>query len=145
VQSSKVILEKIAQLRREQPHLPVILTGDFNTNAWWPEAVAPEQDDLGSNEQEMTAVYRLFLAKGFTDTYRAAGQADSTAAHTFHGFTGEQYEPADWHMALRIDWILTLDGGQRVQTYSCHIVRDAKPPLYPSDHYPVMAELAFVL
>ncbi|MBZ0287813.1 MAG: hypothetical protein K8I30_09380 [Anaerolineae bacterium] len=55
---------------------------------------------------------------------------------TFHGFKGAQFE-ADY---LRIDWILTLGA---LQARSCVIARDEQPPLYPSDHYPIVAELAF--
>ena len=41
----------------------------------------------------------------------------------------------------RVDLILTHAGATAFQTTSCTIVRDAQPPLYPSDHYPVVAEL----
>ena len=41
----------------------------------------------------------------------------------------------------RVDWILTRDGTRHLHTSSSTIVRDAAPPLYPSDHYPVVSEL----
>ena len=85
--------------------------------------------------------YHLLRAYGFADTFLDAGGEDSAATFTFHGFDGERYWAANHHMAGRIDWILTLDGASSVQTKACVIVRDAEPPFYPSDHYPVVADL----
>jgi endonuclease/exonuclease/phosphatase family metal-dependent hydrolase len=120
-ESSKLILERTAQLA---PGIPVILTGDFNCNPW-------------------SGAYNRFLANGFTDTYRAAGNADSADSSTYHGFAGRQYFALEWgvEMLWRVDWILTRDGTQHLQTSSSTIVRDAAPPIYPSDHYPVVSEL----
>jgi endonuclease/exonuclease/phosphatase family metal-dependent hydrolase len=104
--------------------LSVIVTGDFNCNPW-------------------SQVYRTFVAEGFIDTYRAAGHGDSAASSTFHGFRGEKYFALEWgdQAFWRVDWILTRDGAQRLQTTSCTIVRDAEPPVYASDHYPVVTEV----
>ena len=104
--------------------LPALVTGDFNCNPWDP-------------------AYRIFMSNGFTDTYRAAGNADTEASSTFHGFRGKDYFGLQWGGSIfwRVDWILTRDGSPRVQTTACTIVRDAEPPLYPSDHYPVVAEV----
>ena len=50
---------------------------------------------------------------------------------TFHNFTG--------HPDRRIDWILTRGfTATRVETVTNH-----KGPLYPSDHFPVIADLAW--
>ena len=35
-----------------------------------------------------------------------------------------------------------LDGANKWGVDSCAIIRNAAPPVYPSDHYPVTAELA---
>jgi hypothetical protein len=32
-------------------------------------------------------------------------------------------------------------GAQPLTVQCCEVIRDAEPPLYPSDHYPVLAEL----
>lgn len=40
-------------------------------------------------------------------------------------------------------WILTKDSAKKkLHTTSCEILRDAEPPVYPSDHYPVFAQLS---
>jgi endonuclease/exonuclease/phosphatase family metal-dependent hydrolase len=45
--------------------------------------------------------------------------------------------------AGRVDWILTKSGEEAAfVVHSCAILDDAAPPLYSSDHYPVVAELA---
>jgi endonuclease/exonuclease/phosphatase family metal-dependent hydrolase len=120
-ESSKLIVERIKHLA---PNIPVIVTGDFNCNPW-------------------SAAYNLFQANGFTDTYRAAGNADTVDSSTYHGYAGQQYFALEWGAELfwRVDWILTRPGTQHLQTSSCTIVRDAAPPLYPSDHYPVVSEV----
>ena len=122
LEASKLIVERIAQLQGGQ--IPAIITGDFNCNPWHPP-------------------YRGFMDQGYSDTYRAAGHADSTAASTFHGLHGDAYFALEWGEELfwRVDWILTRDGAQRLQVTSSVIVRDAQPPIYPSDHYPVVSEL----
>ena len=119
--SSRLIVERTAQLA---PDTPVILTGDFNCNPW-------------------SDAYNHFLANGFIDSYRAAGNADSVDSSTYHGFAGKQYFALEWgaEMYWRVDWILTRAGTHGLQTSSSTIVRDAAPPIYPSDHYPVVSEL----
>jgi endonuclease/exonuclease/phosphatase family metal-dependent hydrolase len=119
--SSGLIVERMAQLA---PDIPVILTGDFNCNPW-------------------SDAYNHFLANGYTDTYRAAGNADSADSSTYHGYAGRQYFALEWGTELfwRVDWILTRNGAQHLQTSSSTIVRDAAPPIYPSDHYPLVSEL----
>ena len=104
--------------------LPLVLTGDFNCNAWSP-------------------IYQRLLGEGFIDTYRAAGLPDTTEASTFHGFRGREYFALEWGDQLhwRVDWILTRDAGTRLLTTACAIVRDAEPPVYASDHYPVVTDI----
>ena len=111
-------------LSNDRGALPVIMTGDFNCNPWSP-------------------VYRQLLGEGFVDTYRAAGHGDSAQSSTFHGFHGERYFALEWggQVFWRVDWILLRADQQQLQTTSCTIVRDAEPPVYASDHYPVVAEL----
>jgi endonuclease/exonuclease/phosphatase family metal-dependent hydrolase len=123
VKSTRLILEQLTLLNPSH-NLPVIVTGDFNCNPWSP-------------------VYRDFLQAGFVDTFRAAGHGDSAETSTFHGFHGKDYFALEWgdQVFWRVDWILVRDGAQRLQTTSCTIVRDAAPPVYASDHYPVVSEL----
>jgi endonuclease/exonuclease/phosphatase family metal-dependent hydrolase len=118
----RLILRQFAELGADA--LPVVVTGDFNCLPGSP-------------------AYRLFRAAGFTDVFLAAGNEDGEGTDTFHKFLGEGYPAINYDdRPTRIDWILTRDGAHRWQARSCAIVRDAAPPLYPSDHYPVLAELA---
>lgn len=121
-ESSKLVCTRLDQLQAGV--LPALATGDFNCNPWDP-------------------AYRIFMANGFSDAYRAAGNADTEASSTFHGFRGKDYFGLEWGGSIfwRVDWVLTRDGAQRMQTTASTIVRDAEPPLYPSDHYPVVAEV----
>jgi endonuclease/exonuclease/phosphatase family metal-dependent hydrolase len=124
VDSTRLILQGLDQLQPAQP-LPVVLTGDYNCNAWSP-------------------IYQQLLREGFTDTYRAAGLPDTVESSTFHGMHGRDYFALEWGDQLnwRVDWILARDGAAaRLLTTAAAIVRDAEPPIYPSDHYPVLAEL----
>jgi endonuclease/exonuclease/phosphatase family metal-dependent hydrolase len=126
VEGSKLIIERITQL--QAGHIPAFVTGDFNCNS---ESVT----------------YSIFKNTGFTDTYLAGGNTDGKDS-TFHGYEGEHYSAFKYsggrNTYWRVDWILTRDGKQHIETRSCAIVRDAEPPLYPSDHYPVLAEVALV-
>ena len=126
IKSAPLILEQLTQLNPNND-LPIIMCGDFNCNPWSP-------------------VYQTFLADNFVDTYRAAGNADSADSNTFHGFHGRDYFALEWGNQIfwRVDWILARNGKQRLQTTSCTIVRDAAPPVFASDHYPVVTELMFM-
>ena len=119
-EGSKLIVERAATL---QDGMAVILTGDFNCNPTSPP-------------------YHILQEAGFGDTYLAAGHRDGEVS-TFHGFEGSAYSALRWgpEPFWRVDWILTRDGVQKISTLSCIVVRDAEPPFYPSDHYPVIADL----
>lgn len=120
--ATRIIVERMQALGGE---VPVIATGDFN---WNPGGEA----------------HALFLESGYMDTYLAAGLEDG-AVSTFHGFEGEAYDARRYsdgaNTFWRIDWVLVRPGAQPVQVRSCRVVTDAEPPCYPSDHYPVVAEI----
>lgn len=132
-ESIKLALQRLSELR--QTTLPVIFTGDFNCNPWSP-GYRIHVETTFTDE-----CYHLLRAAGFVDTFLATGGEDSEAAFTFHGFEGDRYWAARHHMAGRIDWILTMDGRQRLRTQRYILARDQEPPVYPSDHYPVIADL----
>lgn len=123
-ESSELLVHRLSVLAADDP---IILTGDFNCNPW-------------------SVPYQTLLAHGYIDTYRAAGHGDSSASSTFHGFHGAKYFALDWgdQAFWRVDWILSRDGAQRVQTTSCTIAQDAEPPVFASDHYPVVTEVLLV-
>lgn len=101
---------------------PALLTGDFNCE--------PRSKARG-----------IFERAGFVDAHLAANHRP---AKTFHAFRGEGFQGRDPSKESRIDWLLLRDGsrGERWLVKSYSIVLDAEPPLYPSDHYPVVADLS---
>ena len=130
LEGSRLILEKIAEIRGED--LPALITGDFNC----PPGSPP---------------YRAFIEAGFEDTYLAAGNDDAGDSSTYHAFGGWRYTALRCACGLRLvrgprrlDWILLRDPRKRIGT-KFHLIardRDAKLGIYPSDHYPVLTELA---
>lgn len=101
---------------------PVLLTGDFNCE--------PSSKARG-----------VFTNAGFSDAHLASVHAP---ANTFHAFRGEGFRGRGPSKEHRIDWVLLRDSlrGERWSIEYYSIVRDAEPPLYPSDHYPVVVDLA---
>jgi endonuclease/exonuclease/phosphatase family metal-dependent hydrolase len=124
-EGSKLIVEKITEVSDRTGEIPaIILTGDFNAR--------PD-----------SATHKNLTEAGFTDTYLAAGHEEDQSAHTFHAFKGTSYR--DKHPARgprRIDWILLKDPRGRLKTESHGIIRDdgEETGLYPSDHYPIVAD-----
>lgn len=123
VEGARLVLRKASELLNDEP--PVVLTGDFNCRPG-------------------TLVYRTFVEGGFVDTYLAAGNEDGADANTFHAFKGAHYREARPGLGpRRIDWILLRDPNRRIRAASHSIVRDHEEGsgVYPSDHYPVLADL----
>lgn len=115
VEGSRVILEQLPGFI--SPQAPVIVAGDFNCN--------PGSD-----------AYAQFMKQGFIDTFHVTGGVDAPHVFTFHEFKGKCNG-----QDVRIDWILTRNGGPKFQTSKHQIIITSKPPLYPSDHYPLLAEI----
>jgi len=123
VEGGRLVLRKSDELLKDEP--PVVLTGDFNCRPGTP-------------------VYRNFVEGGFVDTYLAAGNEDGRDANTFHAFEGSRYREARPGLGpRRIDWILLKDPRRHIRVGSHLILRDREEGsgVYPSDHYPVLAEL----
>lgn len=120
VEGSRLILDWLDG--PEADGAPVLLTGDFNC-------------------EPSSKVRDVFARAGFVDAHAAAGHAP---AKTFHAFRGEGFRGRDPSKEHRMDWVLLRDGsrGERWTVEGYSIVRDAEPPMYPSDHYPVVADLA---
>ena len=119
--------------------LPVILLGDFNANASGPSGGA---EGLPSRTDTLLPVA---VEAGYTDAFArpaeaggAAGQ-DDASSFTYHGYEGLDYDPARHHQTGRIDWILVRD----LEPTSYTRVTDGAAPDYPSDHWPVLAELGW--
>ncbi|HEU5380035.1 MAG TPA: endonuclease/exonuclease/phosphatase family protein [Ktedonobacteraceae bacterium] len=131
-QACPLILQQLEALHLD--HLPLLVTGDFNVPTEVPDAQLLALEPTITN-----ACYCFFLGQGFVDTYHATGRQETKTALTYHAFEGEHFLPA-----CRCDWILTRNGACSFKVHSCEILRDATPPIYPSDHYPVLTELTLI-
>lgn len=124
IEGSDLVVRRAAEIQAGLGDPPLVLTGDFNS--------VP-----GSHP------YRNFTQAGFTDAYLAAGNQDAEDVHTFHNFKGESFTPQRGPVPKRLDWVLFRDYQSRVRVESCRIVRyrDEGSGTFPSDHYPVVADL----
>jgi endonuclease/exonuclease/phosphatase family metal-dependent hydrolase len=120
-----VLKDRIPQIAG---NLPIVLMGDFN--------FSPESREYKN--------FSSFMA----DAYRIDGDNQLKDEITFHNFTGQtQYlNKRHWGKVInqRIDYFWILGG---VFVDSCRIIFDspsqANPPIYPSDHWPVLGEFGF--
>lgn len=115
VEGTKKLLSQIESIVPNR--FPVLITGDFNCT--------PE-----------TEPYKLFMDEGFKDAYLEAGCVEDEEGFTFHRFTGKPTHSG------RIDWILVRDGNARWYIRSFHLDRTGEPPIFPSDHFPLIADLS---
>lgn len=103
--------ELLAHLKKLDPGVPVVLTGDFNT--------VPD-----------SPAHRLLA--GVLHDARISAPKTSGPAATFHNFTGTPDR--------RIDWIL-YRGFAPIEE---HTVTTQEHGNYPSDHFPVVADLRWL-
>ena len=111
MQSVKLIREKVEEKTRSGQH-PVIVMGDFNAE--------PGDDPI------------LFLNEHFNDAYKISEEPPYGPAGTFNSF--DVGTPAE----RRIDYIFVSDDF-RVKKYAS--ISDSNHSRYPSDHFPVYAEV----
>lgn len=128
VNGSKVILNQWCAIAGD---LSTIVTGDFNTGCWVPPS-------LDFKVLYTDDTLKLYEGSEFVDTYTLF-HSDGLRTNTFHNFEGEFYEPAHSFGLWRVDYVLT----RNLKAISCEIIRDAEPPLFPSDHYPVVAVVSY--
>lgn len=113
--SAQLLLERIADF---DPDLPVIVTGDFNSEA------------------PSNPVYQALTApEALSDTWVETNEAEPEFG-TFHGFEGLEAAAG----RARIDWILVKGP---VETIETEIITTEVDGQYPSDHFPVTARLRF--
>lgn len=111
--SAALIVEKIQEF---DPELPILLTGDFNAR--------PD-----------TKPYQLLTTEGpFVDLWKTAETRVNEELGTFNGF----HDPTGGGAENRIDWILSKGN---VVTKTIEIVKYQKNGQFPSDHYPVIADV----
>lgn len=114
MRSAELLAERIAA---REPRDPVIVTGDFNAGEDNPAI-------LYLQGEQPQAPVRL------VDTFRAV-HPEAHPAGTFHEFTGRRGGP-------KIDYVF-VEPGTRVT--DARILYDHDEGRYPSDHYPVSAEV----
>ncbi len=119
-EGSRVILAHLVPHRTAG--LPILITGDFNCNPGSP-------------------AYQRYTAWGCKDLYLAAGHVERDESYTFHAFQGSTYDASQHHFIRRVDWILAYSATDAFAVQQCFVARDHAHPLYPSDHYPVIADL----
>lgn len=126
-ESSKLVVSRVAEISdRTDTGPPAIVTGDFNSRPG-------------------NSTHKTFTESGFVDTYLASGNEDDEAADTFHAFRGPNYRDVYPDRGpRRIDWIFLKDPMRRLQVKAHSIIRDAEESsdLYPSDHYPILADFS---
>lgn len=93
--------------------MPLVLVGDFNSPAW-------------------SKPHRLLMKEPgrFYDTFRMLRRGAGPLAGTFHHFKGKGF--------MRVDWILTQP---KLEVERLDILHDTLHGIYPSDHFPVVADL----
>jgi endonuclease/exonuclease/phosphatase family metal-dependent hydrolase len=112
--SAEMIRQRVAVL---EPQLPVLVIGDFNAAA-------------GANR-----AYEILTNGGYLrDAWDLAAQRDGVGVGTFNGFKAE--DPS----GIRIDWILAR--GQ-VTVLRAETVTFTWAGQFPSDHFPVVAQVRF--
>ncbi|MBI5367248.1 MAG: endonuclease/exonuclease/phosphatase family protein [Planctomycetes bacterium] len=112
---ARVIRDLVA--RQAAPAEPALLTGDFNCNV-----AAPAWRILTGAQVEEGR------AGDFRDAWLAVHGREPEEG-TYHGYTGHS-------VGARIDFVLARPGLRAVRA---DILRDRRGPLFPSDHYPVIA------
>ena len=112
--AATLLKERIASIKTE---LPIIVTGDFNATA-----------------QKNKAYEILTDGEFLKDTWGLASERKNPIVATFHNFRGAREGDN------RIDWIL-IRGPLKVDW--TQIDTFGKEGQYPSDHFPVMAQLRF--
>lgn len=115
--SAKLIREKMKALAEGRP---VLIAGDLNVT-----------DDNPAFTTLMHGSAASF--PNLVDSYRQAHPQTGAVEGTYHGFRGH-------HDGSRIDYVLHT---QRFQTLSAKILRNHEGERYPSDHFPVVATLAW--
>lgn len=112
--SAEMIRQRVAVL---EPQLPVLVIGDFNAAA-------------GANR-----AYEILTKGGyFRDAWDLAAQRHGVGVGTFNGFKAE--DPS----GIRIDWILARGA---VTVPRAETVTFTRGGQFPSDHFPVVAEVRF--
>ncbi|CAF0745656.1 unnamed protein product [Adineta steineri] len=118
----------LSQIKENNDHYDnVIITGDFNN---WPEDVEGDKpiDELIVLGQKASEILQMKEA-GFVDTYKHG------ETPTFNGFRSAGYGPKIDFIWISSNSVYRVEGETKVDTYH------DKNGFFPSDHFPVYADL----
>ncbi len=125
IEGIKLVLE----FPQNNSGLPTIITADSNISVDSPNPMW--------RDKERRKPYDLMIKAGFLDTWKESHPTQPRPM-TYHGFQGQDYEIDEWG-TYDTEWIFTR--GFKVN--NCVVVRDSKGGVFPSDHYPMTAQLKF--
>jgi len=124
-ESAKLMRRMLDERRAADPDLALIITGDFNSTEVTPAYQVLTTGAVAGATTAPAAAWRLF------DSYREARPERKPDEQSAHGFKGTR-------TGMRIDWILHT---AHWKATAAEIVYTNKDGRYPSDHYPVTADL----
>ena len=117
----KLITDKMKE-HYEKYEAPVLLMGDFNAT--------PSSKTFKKWWQELKLQRELSLQNAYTEKYSCK---EEKIGRSYHGFKGKT-------VGKPIDYIFTTHD---IEIQDIEICRDKVNEKYPSDHYPVVAKLAW--
>ncbi|KAF0700347.1 Aste57867_9160 [Aphanomyces stellatus] len=128
INSAKLIWDRIQA--EWSTTMPVFLVGDFNT-------------------YRHTSVYSYLTTEedgpNFAEAWKTAETTIGDVSYTYHGWAGVDNDgekvPDVVRAANHIDWILYRPRNMKV--LSTEVVTESRNGRYPSDHYPIHAEILF--
>lgn len=120
IESTNLLIRKINTLISDNPWIPIIITGDFNCL-------------MNSGPYQLMTYWDNPLK--MKDTQIQAGSNILGPNSTYNGFENPCRD------GLIIDYIFV---NQKVEVHHHQIISDQKGNQYPSDHFPVVAEISLM-
>lgn len=111
--STQFLAQKVAAIKADNPI--IIVTGDFNAG------------------EDNPAITSLIASMGLLDAYRIIHFAAENTG-TFNSFSGNTNGP-------KIDYIFLSDLNNKLKVLDAQILHDNNNNRYPSDHFPVTADI----
>jgi exodeoxyribonuclease-3 len=134
-------LDAMAERAREvaAAGTPMLIAGDFNVTPADVDVYDPQAfvGETHVTAEERSRLQAILTAGGLVDAFRALHDPDEV------GFTWWDYRQGHFHrgLGLRIDLVLVAEA-LAPRLLACGIVRDFRKGRKPSDHAPLVVELA---